>query len=76
MEKNKVILKHIGFCKSSLGHLQDNSSPWLPVDTNNENIDFTLDTPLKWLKRNISPQSMLKENKAQRKRAKKEIYIR
>ena len=45
-EKNEVISNLIGFCKSSSGSLQDNSSPWLPVDTRRENRDFTLDTTI------------------------------
>ena len=60
-EKNKVISNLIGFCKSSSRSLQDNSSPWLLVDTSNENIDFTLDTPLKCLNLNTPSHSMLKK---------------
>ena len=73
--EKKVISNHIGFCKISSGSLQDNSSQWLPVDTSNKNIDFTLDTPLKCLNLNTTSQSMLKK-KNQRRRAKKEIFIR
>ena len=75
-EKYKVILNLIRFCKSSSGSLQDNLSPWLPVDTNRENIDFTLDTPPKCLNLNTPSQSMLKKNKNQDRRAKREIYFR
>ena len=61
MEKNKVISNHIGFCKSSSGFLQDNSSPWLLVDTISENIGFTSDTPPKSLNLNTPSQSMSKK---------------
>ena len=61
MEKKKVISNHIGFCKSSSGSLQDNSSQWLPVDASSESIDFTLDTPKKCLNLNTTSQSMLKK---------------
>ena len=60
-EKNKVISSLIGFCKSLSGSLQENLSPWLLVDTSRENIDFTLDTPLKCLNLNTLSQSMLKK---------------
>ena len=63
MEKNKVISNLIRFCKSSSGSLQDNSSPWLPVDTSSENIGFTLHTPPKCLNLNTPSQSMLKETR-------------
>ena len=75
-KKDKVISNLIGFCKSSSGTLQDNSSPWLPVDTSSENIDFTLDTPPKCFNLNTLSQCMLKKNKDQRRITKKEIYIR
>ena len=57
--EKKVISDLIGFCKSSSGSLQDNSSPWLPVDTSSEKINFTLDTPPKCLNLNTPSQSML-----------------
>ena len=60
-EKNKVISNLIGFCKSSSGSLQDNSSPWLPVHLSRENIDFTLDTLPNCLNLNTPSQTMLKK---------------
>ena len=75
-EKSKVISNLARFYKSSSSSLQDNSSPWLPVDTSSENIDFTLDTPPKRLNLNTPSQSMLIKNKDQRRGAKKEICIR
>ena len=53
----------LDFCKSSSGSLQDNSLPWLPADTNSENIDFTLDTLPKRLNLSTPSQSMLKKAK-------------
>ena len=61
--RKKVISNLIGFCKSSSGSLQDNASPWLPVDTSSEKIDFTLDTPPKCLKLNTPSQSMLNKTR-------------
>ena len=62
-EKNKVIINLIGFCKSSSGCLQDNSSPCLLVDISGENIDFTLDIPSKCLNLNTLSHSMLKKTR-------------
>ena len=62
-EKNKVFSNLIGFCTSSSGYLQDNSSPWLLVDISGENIDFTLDIPPKCLNLNTPSHSMLKKTK-------------
>ena len=53
----------IGFCKCSSSSLQDNSPPWLPVDTSRENMDFTLDTPPKCLNLNTPSQNMLKKTR-------------
>ena len=62
MGKMKVISNLIGFCKSSSGSLQDNSSPWLPADTNSEK-DFTLNTPPKCLNLTTPSQRMLKKQR-------------
>ena len=62
-EKIKVISNLIGFRNSWSGSLQDNSWPWLPVDTGSENIGFTLYTPPKCLNLNTPSHSMLKETR-------------
>ena len=75
MEKNKVISDLIGFCKSSSGSLQDNSSPWLPVDRTIENIDFTLDTPPKSLNLSTPSQSIFKKAKTNARELKRKSTL-